>query len=407
MSEAVSPKSASTSPPPSKKRKRDNKPFSELEVDIAAPEPPSKKALRRAKKGRPSTTTVEKSKLASSDESSPDSEDEPTEATSETPRRSDHGIWIGNLPWTATKADIQTFFTRNENIKDADITRVHMPGPSQTTVNASRQRIKPQNKGFAYVDFSTEETHKIAIGLSETLLTGRRVLIKDAKSFEGRPVKPKEEENKQSGNPPSKRIFVGNLQFDVTQDELREHFSRCGDIATVFVATFEDSGKCKGYAWVTFEEVSSAEKAVRGWVEWEEDASDEAEDEPTTKKKDKKPRKWWVNRLKGRQLRMEFAEDQSVRYKKRFGRSKEGTNGAAADQNSIEEVKDDVKKDWNQPARHESTRTDHKREQRSGADRRFEKKVDARTIKPRAALAGVQRLTGAIVAGTGKKVVFG
>ena len=393
--------------PPGKKRKRDDKTFSELEVDVAAPEPPSKKALRRAKKGRPATTPAEKPGLGLDDDTLSTSGDEPAESVSAPPKRSEHGIWIGNLPWTATKADIQTFFTRTENIGETGITRVHMPGPSRATIDSCRQRVKPQNKGFAYVDFSTKEAHKVAIGLSETLLTGRRVLIKDAKSFEGRPVPKEEEKKKEPGHPPSKRIFIGNLQFDTTQDELREHFARCGDIATVFVATFEDSGKCKGYAWVTFDQISAAEKAVRGWVEWEDDGSEGSENEATVKRKDKKPRKWWVNRLKGRQLRMEFAEDQAVRYKKRFGKSKEGINGAEMGQDGtgILDVEDGAK-DVSQPARNRVPKPEHKKKHRLGADTRVERKVDARTIKPAAALANVKRLTGGIVPGTGKKVVF-
>ena len=52
-------------------------------------------------------------------------------------------------------------------------------------------------------------------------------------------------------------------------------------------------------------------------------------------KKEKKfqMRKWWVNRLRGRQLKVEFAEDDQSRYKKRFGKDapgkKQGGDGQA------------------------------------------------------------------------------
>ena len=94
------------------------------------------------------------------------------------------------------------------------------------------------------------------------------------------------------------------------------------------MATFEDSGKCKGYAWVEFESVEAATAAVKGSVLADEDEGTEKEDDsdletpPTEKKKKKKQKKKkvWVNRLFGRQLRMEFAEDSASRYKKRFGK---------------------------------------------------------------------------------------
>ena len=408
-----------TLPPASKKRKRDTKPLEELEVDVDAPEPPSKKALRKAKKGK-STSSVPAPKLVITEDAS-DTEGAAVSRGPVTSQRSEHGIWIGNLPWTASKEDLRKFLIDNAEIQEEAITRIHMPAPSQTTVEASRQRIKPQNKGFAYVDFSTEHALDAAVALSETLLSGRRVLIKNAKSFEGRPDPVKEDGEKAvpGGKPPSTRIFVGNLGFDTTKEELSEHFSRCGEVADAFVATFEDTGNCKGYAWVTFEDVESAKKAVRGWVEMEpeqesedNEEDDEGDESREVEKPKKKPRvrKWWVNRIKGRALRMEFAEDKTTRYKKRYGK------GGSA--NKIRGDEQDIPKAFADPSILAPTvngsskpvyghsKPSHEREARPVASGRYEKKVDARTIKPGAALVGAQRLTGAMVPSQGKKITF-
>jgi len=160
-------------------------------------------------------------------------------------------------------------------------------------------------------------------------LAGRRVLIKDNKSFEGRPEKTKEE-SRRDGKPPNKRVFLGNLSYDVTEDSLKEHFEKCGAIANVMVATFQDTGKCKGYAWIVFEDLEGAENAVRGYVLVEDEPSDisesDSEDEPAKMITKKPKRKWWVNKIKGRPVRMEYAEDAQVRYKKRYG--KDGTKSA-------------------------------------------------------------------------------
>ncbi len=43
--------------------------------------------------------------------------------------------------------------------------------------------------------------------------------------------------------------------------------------------------------------------------------------------KRRKPRKWTVNKLAGRVLRCEFAEDPALRYRKRFGKKREGGGG--------------------------------------------------------------------------------
>ena len=405
--------SGSSSPPPSsKKRKRQDTKTEEIEVDITAPEPPSKKALRKAKKGKPILNEPTKQVSAKVDVS--ESEDEKPE-TSQPPKRSEYGIWIGNLPWSASKSDLRTFLTSDTSITSDSITRLHMPAPKETAAS-SRSFIKPQNKGFAYVDFSTQAALNEALALSESLLTGRRVLIKDSKSFEGRPDKPKEDPDAavNSGKPPSKRIFVGNLDFDTTKENIQEHFSRCGDVLNVHIATFEDSGKCKGYGWVEFDTVEAGQAAVRGWVDFEQkiqDSDSEAEDKDTEDRpkgqKKPRPRKWWVNKLHGRPLRMEFAEAKEVRYKKRFGKKAtlqevtpagvqvEGTPGASEVGEQPHEQPDKVPASRNSRPPYLKTGNP--------------KRIDARNIAPGAALSAASstpRLQGSIIASQGKKTVL-
>jgi RNA recognition motif-containing protein len=322
--------------PLSKKRKTVAE---EIEVDINAPEPPSKKALRALKKGKP---------LPPSKSGADSPEPEAKKEKPEVEKRSEHGIWIGNLPFFVSKDDLRTFLVEKSDLTEEMITRIHMPGPndkkSANKVEEKKFGKTQHNKGFAYVDFSTAEAVDEAVELSEQLLGGRRVLIKNNKSFEGRPEKTKEE-TRMEGKPPSKRVFVGNLAFDVTEDSINEFFENCGAIESVKLATFEDSGKCKGYGWIVFEELEAAQSAVRGFLMVEEEDSDPSESEDDSdsgsedsdeekavsksKPKKTKKRKVWVNRIKGRPLRVEFAEDAQVRYKKRYG--KDGTKRGAAE----------------------------------------------------------------------------
>ena len=321
---------------PNKKRRIS---VEEIEVDITAPEPPSKKALRRLKKGKPLPPSK------SGADSTPEPEDKTEKKKSEVEKRSEHGIWIGNLPWSVSKEKLREFFVEYSDITDEMITRVYMPGPDdKKSANKVEERKfgKPvHNKGFAYVDFLSAQAVQWAIELSEQLLQGRRVLIKDNKSFEGRPLKTKEE-SRNDGKPPSKKIFLGNLAFDCTEESLKEHFEKCGAIESIKVATFEDTGKCKGYAWITFEEIEAATNAVRGYVMVAEESSDvsdtesdsgsDQEDASSEKpKKTVKPKmkKQWCNRIKGRPLKLEFAEGADIRYKKRYG--KEGIKRVAGD----------------------------------------------------------------------------
>ncbi|KAL4907640.1 hypothetical protein BDW74DRAFT_111408 [Aspergillus multicolor] len=343
----------------------------ELEIDVSAPEPPSKKALRKAKKKASDTdTNVDKSKI----DINVATANQATEAAPQ--KRSEYGVWIGNLAFSVTKDDVRRFLTTNCSFTDATITRIHLPRPSEKNSRA-------QNKGFAYVDFSTPKAVEEAIGLSEQLVSGRRVLIKDANSYKGRPEKSQDGGNNtastSSGRAPSKRLFVGNLSFDATKDFLEEHFSKCGTVANVHVATFQDSGKCKGYAWVEFEDLEAAITAERGFKYVTED--DEAEQDPAQKPQ---RRKVWLNQILGRRMRLEFAEDATTRYNKRFG--KNGERKGAAD-NGEEEAGD-----------FEEVAAEGKPQQR--------KVKNSKPDYTRYDQSTVQKLSGAIIEGQGKKTTF-
>ena len=58
------------------------------------------------------------------------------------------------------------------------------------------------------------------------------------------------------------RIYVGNLPFSVTQEQLKELFSQYGEIEEAVVVTNKFSGRSKGFGFVSFKDDSSAEKAI-------------------------------------------------------------------------------------------------------------------------------------------------
>lgn len=361
--------------PRSPKRKRSPQ-DDDLEIDVNAPEPPSKKALRKAKKQKTGGTgqTKATSEGAAISGSKSNAIQDERDAKPAEAKRSGYGIWIGNLSFTTTREDLLDFINSDSNypISKDQVTRVHLPTGQQ-------RNGKPQNKGFAYIDFVDEKTMKRALELSEKLLDGRRVLIKDANNFEGRPEKKAAKEDELKA--PSRKIFVGNLGFDTSVEELERHFEACGTIQKIHMATFEDTGKCKGYAWVEFEQLSAAQTAMRGWVE-----TKAHQDAVKLSKK-----RVWLQKLNGRALRMEFAEDATTQYHKRHGKD------AKRDQNSrsVEEEEGikEVKETSSDSKAQNSTRPENKASKRSSKPGRYEE-------------ATVKRLTGAITESQGKKVVF-
>jgi RNA recognition motif-containing protein len=59
------------------------------------------------------------------------------------------------------------------------------------------------------------------------------------------------------------RLFVGNLPFNVTEAELREHFSAVGPISYFSLPTDRESGQPRGFAFVEFKDRAQAEEAIR------------------------------------------------------------------------------------------------------------------------------------------------
>jgi len=59
------------------------------------------------------------------------------------------------------------------------------------------------------------------------------------------------------------RLFVGNLPYNTTEAELREHFSAVGPLTYVHLPTDRESGKPRGFAFVEFNDRSQAEEAVQ------------------------------------------------------------------------------------------------------------------------------------------------
>jgi RNA recognition motif-containing protein len=60
----------------------------------------------------------------------------------------------------------------------------------------------------------------------------------------------------------SKRLFVGNLSWGTTEDDLRAAFGKFGPLGDVKVITDRDTGKSRGFAFVTFENAADADKAI-------------------------------------------------------------------------------------------------------------------------------------------------
>lgn len=250
----------------------------EIEIDLNAGPALNKKQQRLLKKGKLDLAKLERKQAKVKPLTEDGKEPEP-----DTPKRSPFGVWIGNMSFDTTRDDLVRFIVAKTSelepsVVEEDMSRINIP------------KKEKKIKGFAYIDLPSAEHVASVVAISESLLNGRKLLIKDSTSYEGRPqqdtLKGADAAAALSKNPPSRILFVGNLSFDTSEDNLREHFGAFGDIVKVRMATFEDLGKCKGFAFIDYKD----------------------EEGPTTALKLKLAKK-----LINRPLRLEYGEDRSKR----------------------------------------------------------------------------------------------
>ena len=59
-----------------------------------------------------------------------------------------------------------------------------------------------------------------------------------------------------------KNIFVGNLDFSTTEDDLRQLFATYGQVDRVSIMTDRDTGRSRGFGFVEMSSSEDGEKAI-------------------------------------------------------------------------------------------------------------------------------------------------
>ncbi|KAL9576008.1 MAG: hypothetical protein Q9212_007472 [Teloschistes hypoglaucus] len=66
------------------------------------------------------------------------------------------------------------------------------------------------------------------------------------------------------GSAPVSSIYIGNLFFDVKEQDLRDEFSKCGEIESIKLI-MDNRGLSKGFGYVNFTSVEAASAAIRDY----------------------------------------------------------------------------------------------------------------------------------------------
>jgi len=152
-------------------------------------------------------------------------------------------VFVGNLPFSMTED-----WMKEEFQSAGEITKIDW------LTHADTGRFK----GSGFLTFTTKAEGEKAVTLNGKELEGRPMKVELATPRKAAPPGG----FAGSGDPgePSSSIFCGNLSWSVTEEALREAFSSCGTISRI--KWVEKDGEFKGIAFIDFETVEEATKAV-------------------------------------------------------------------------------------------------------------------------------------------------
>lgn len=60
----------------------------------------------------------------------------------------------------------------------------------------------------------------------------------------------------------AKKLYVGNLPYSVTDEQLGQMFAQFGQVSSAVVIKFKDTGRSKGFGFVEFDKDEEADKAI-------------------------------------------------------------------------------------------------------------------------------------------------
>lgn len=130
-----------------------------------------------------------------------------------------------------------------------------------------------KSKGVAYVEYFSSESVNKAIGLTGKEIDGCKIRVQPSQAEKNRAAAAaKQMKNARAvlddtslPSSGSMRVFVSGLSeqlADIEEKDLKEIFSRCGDIERVELHRDDVTGKSKGYAFILFRNANEAKRAI-------------------------------------------------------------------------------------------------------------------------------------------------
>merc|ERR1719356_296268 len=159
-------------------------------------------------------------------------------------------LYIGNLDYSTDENRLREEFSNFGTVTDVFL-------PMERGTNRPR--------GFGFVTLSTRKAAEDAISkMDQSQLDGRTIRVNESKPRGEGPSSFRGEGGRGGGNfgpgggggfnsagKEEVKLYVGNLSFDTPEESVRSLFEQYGRVTDCFLPTDRDTGKVRGFAFVT------------------------------------------------------------------------------------------------------------------------------------------------------------
>ncbi|XP_029508316.1 RNA-binding protein 39-like isoform X1 [Oncorhynchus nerka] len=169
---------------------------------------------------------------------------------------------IDNL--TPEERDARTVFCMQlaARIRPRDLEEFFSAVGKVRDVRMISDRNSRRSKGIAYIEFVEANSVPLAIGLSGQRLLGVPIIVQASQVMAEKNRAAAMANNLQKGNAGPMRLYVGSLHFNITEEMLRGIFEPFGRIESIQLMMDSETGRSKGYGFITFSDAECAKKAL-------------------------------------------------------------------------------------------------------------------------------------------------
>ncbi|KAL7274916.1 Phosphatidylinositol-3-phosphatase SAC1 [Rhizina undulata] len=155
-------------------------------------------------------------------------------------------VFVQQLAARLRTKELISFFEKVGPVKEAQIVK---------------DRVSGRSKGVGYVEFKEESSVPKAIQLTGQRLLGIPIIAQLTEAEKNRQARVTATETTTANQIPFHRLYVGNIHFSITENDLQHVFEPFGELEFVQLQK-EEGGRSRGYGFVQYRDPNQAREAL-------------------------------------------------------------------------------------------------------------------------------------------------